>query len=264
MNNKTTHQIIINLFFVFIGLLFSCTSKKENIMFKVSKDFVNDTAFFNNSIEENYIIQTQDYISVKLYSNGGEIILDPNNWLSSSISGSGQQQQIDKPKYLVEKTGAVQLPLIGRVMIAGHTLKQADSILSKSYSHYYVEPFIITSLENRRVIIIGPIGGQVIPLENENTNLIEVIALYGGMDKESKAHNIRLIRGDLKEPHVQLINLKTIEGMKQAQLQVMPNDIVYIEQVRKPFIESARDWASIIGIITATIAMFVLIDSLRN
>ena len=42
------------------------------------------------------------------------------------------------------------------------------------------------------------------------------------------------------------------------------NDIIYIEEVRKPFVESTRDWAAFIGIITATIAMFVLIDNLRN
>ncbi len=246
------------------GLIFSCTSRKENIMFRVPKNFENDTAYFSNSSEKNYKLRVDDYINVRLYSNGGEIILDPNNWLSSSINTQGQQQKIEKPKYLIENSGEVQLPLIGKVKLEGYTVKQADSILSLSYSKYYVDPFVVSSLDNRRVIIIGPLGGQVIPLENENTSMIEVIAQYGGMDKESKAHNIRLIRGDLKNPHVQLIDLSTIEGMKKAHLQILPNDIIYIEQVRKPFIESIKDYASLIGIFTAGVTLVVLIASLNN
>ncbi len=244
--------------------LFSCTSRKENIMFKLSKGFVNDTNYFAQSVEENYKLRVDDYLNVKLYSNGGEIILDPNNWLSSSINTTSQQQKIEKPKYLIESTGEVQLPLIGKINLEGYTVKQADSILSKSYSNFYVNPFVITSLDNRRIIVIGPQGGKIIPLINENTNLIEIIAEYGGMDKESKAHNIRLIRGDLNQPHVQLIDLSTIEGMKLAYLEVLPNDIVYIEQVRKPFIESTRDWASLIGILTAGVTLIVLLATLNR
>ena len=242
----------------------SCTSRKENIMFKLPKGFENDTSYFAQSSEENYKLRVDDYLNVKLYSNGGEIILDPNNWLSSSINTIGQQQKLEKPKYLIETTGEVQLPLVGKIKLEGYTVKQADSILSKSYSTFYVNPFVITSLENRRIIVIGPQGGKIIPLVNENTNLIEVIAEYGGMDKESKAHNIRLIRGDLNQPHVQLIDLSTIEGMKLAYLDVLPNDIIYIEQVRKPFIESTRDWASLIGILTAGVTLVVLLASLNN
>jgi polysaccharide export outer membrane protein len=233
-------------------------------MFRVDKDFVSDTAYFSSSKESNYKLRADDYINVQLYSNGGEIILDPNNWLQSSIQSSNQQQQIEKPEYLIETTGAVKLPLIGNIYLAKLTLKQADSLLSKAYSEFYIEPFVLTTIANRRVTIIGPEGGQIISLENENTNIIEIIALYGGMNVDSKAKNIRIIRGDLNNPHVQIIDLRTIKGMQAAQLQVLPNDIIYIEQVRKPFLESAKEWSSVIGIMTAAITLLVLITSIQK
>ena len=233
-------------------------------MFRVPKDFISDTSYFADSEELNYLLRFNDYINVQLYSNGGEIILDPNNWLSSSIGSKGQQQSIAKPKYLIEPNGNVQLPLVGSLHLAGLTIKQADSLLCIKYSTFYVQPFALITIDNRRVTVIGPQGGKLIPLENEHTNLIEVIALYGGMDIESKAKNIRLIRGDLKEPHVQVIDLRTIEGMKLAQLHILPNDIVYIEQVRKPFLESAKEWSSVIGILTAAITLLVLITSIQK
>jgi len=256
--------IELALKFILLTIIFiSCTSRKENIMFRVTKDFVSDTSYFVNTKEANYLLRSDDYINVQLYSNGGEIILDPNNWLQSSISTTGQQQITEKPKYLIETSGEVKLPLVGSIHLAGLTIKQADSLLNISYSEFYIDPFALTTIDNRRVTVIGPEGGQVIPLENENTNLIEIIALYGGMDIDSKAKNIRLIRGDLKNPHVQIIDLRTIEGMKIAQLQVLPNDIIYIEQVRKPFLESAKEWSSVVGILTASVTLIVLITTLK-
>ena len=246
-------------------IFFSCTSRKENIMFQVSKDFKNDTALFNTNNARNYIVQPEDYINVRLYSNGGEIILDPNNWLSSSIStGNNTQQRFDTPKYLVEPNGDVELPLIGKIQLAGNNLKATDSILSQAYSKFYVDPFVVTTLANRRVVVIGPEGGVIVPLDNENMNLIEVIAVYGGMGIDSKAHNIRLIRGDLNDPKVQVVDLSTIDGMMTAQLQVQPNDIIYIEQVRKPAVESAKDIAPLIGILTSLFSLAALIISLRE
>jgi polysaccharide export outer membrane protein len=251
--------------FILCVLIFSCTSKKENIMFRLPEDFTNDTLLFDSGDLKNYVVKPEDYLNVRLYSNGGEIILDPNNWLSSSISNSSQSlQQIEKPRYLVDPNGSVELPLVGKAHVEGYTIKQVDSVLAVAYSEFYVGPFLVTTLANRRVIVIGPEGGVVIPLDNENMNLIEVIALYGGMDKDSKAHNIRLIRGDLRNPAVQLVDLSTIEGLKNAQLQVQPNDIVYIEQVRKPFIESAQEYAPVIGILTSLFSLTALIISLQK
>ena len=232
-------------------------------MFRVNKDFANDTTYFSSTKELNYKLRADDYINVQLYSNGGEIILDPNNWLRSSI-GSTQQQTVEKPKYLIETNGEARLPLVGNIHLAGLSIKQADSLLSDAYSEFYVDPFVLTTLDNHRVTVIGPQGGMIIPLQNENTNLIEVIAIFGGMPIDSRAKNIRLIRGDLNNPHVQIIDLTTIKGMETAQLQVLPNDIIYIEQVRKPFLESAREWSSVIGIITATITLLFLITNFQK
>ena len=79
------------------------------------------------------------------------------------------------------------------------------------------------------MIVFGPSGGQIIPLENENMNLLEILAISKEINNKAYADNIRLIRGSLSNPNVQVINLTTIEGMKKANLSVRPNDIIYVE-----------------------------------
>ncbi len=95
---------------------------------------------------------------------------------------------------------------------------------------------------------------------NDNMNLIEVLAEVGGITEAGKAQNIRLIRGDLSNPSVQIIDMSTIEGMRKASLQVEPNDIVYIEPVRRVFFEALRDVGPILSALTSVATIYLVIS----
>ena len=163
-------------------------------------------------------------------------------------------------EFLVQADGTVVLPLVNRVKVSGLSLIQADSVLKIRYDEYYKDAFVTTRVTNNRVFILGAPGGKVISLDNDNMNLIEVLALAGGIDGGGsgsgggnlyryggKASNIRIIRGNLKNPRVQQIDLTTLDGMRRANLQMEPNDIIYVEPVRRPVQEVLVDAAPIIS-----------------
>jgi polysaccharide export outer membrane protein len=215
--------------------------------------------------ERTYTIQPNDLLEVDVYTNKGERIIDPDFELARELGGANvQQQQRRQLQYLVQPNGEVVLPMVGNVLLAGYSLKQADSVLAAAFSSFYKSPFVFTRYVNKRIIVLGSTGGQVIPLINQNMNLLEVIALAGGISRDGKAHNIRLIRGDLDNPHVQLIDLTTIEGMRQASLQVQSGDIVYIEPIRRLLPETIRDIAPVLGLISNVIGLTLVIISLSN
>ncbi len=242
-------------------LLFSCGAYKQNVMFRTDGSFDKeglDAAI--SGAKMNYQIQPDDYLQIEVYTNKGELIVDPNMELRKGLgSQQGNNRKAWNPNYRVQADGNVKLPMIGLVELQGLTLLQADSMLAELYEEYYEEVFVISSVSNRRVVVLGPKGGMVIPLTNENMNLIEVLALYGGLDNNSKAHNIRLIRGDLQNPEVRIVDLSTIKGMKEAQLDIKTNDIVYIEPVRKVVTESVRDITPLISIATSLVTLVIVI-----
>ncbi len=231
-------------------------------MFKIDKD--KDLSFLSSQLEvaeKNYIIQPNDLLEIKVFTNKGERIIDPNNELQ--IVGNNQNQQYrEKPEFLVLDSGFVKLPMIGYVHIAGLTLDNSEKLLEKKYSDFYKEPFVRVSYLNKRVIVLGASGGKVIPLENESTTLLEVLAMAGGIDEHGKSRNIRLIRGDLHNPEVFLVDLSTIDGMKSSMLDVRPGDIIYIEPVVRIFNESVRDLATALAIISNIIVLIVALDKL--
>jgi polysaccharide export outer membrane protein len=148
--------------------------------------------------------------------------------------------------------------MLGKVKIDSLTLPQADSLLVQKYNVFYDSCFVLTSCENRRVTILGAMGNQVIPITNENTNLIEILALAGGAVGEFKSTNIRLIRGDLQNPEVQIVDLSTIEGMKIANLRIQSHDIIYVEPTKKVVNEAIRDISPILSLTTSLITLIIL------
>jgi polysaccharide export outer membrane protein len=114
------------------------------------------------------------------------------------------------------------------------------------------------------VVVLGAGGGAVIPLQNENTNLIEVLALYGGLEAGAKADKIRLLRGDLNNPFVYKIDLSTVAGMQSSIIQIEPGDIIYIEPWRRPWLEGFKDFSPILGLTTSALTLIVVIQNLST
>ncbi|MDB5270182.1 MAG: hypothetical protein JWP58_3222 [Hymenobacter sp.] len=266
-----------------------------------------------NRTARNYLIQPNDFLEVRVNTNKGERILDPNGELqfgqpsgalpsrsagagtspsSSGASGGGARAAVGQravgqtagsatagSEFLVQADGTVVLPLVNRVKVSGLSLLQADSVLQVRYNEYYKESFVTTRVTNNRVFILGAPGGQVITLTNDNMNLIEVLALAGGLDGGSntgggniqgfyryggKASNVRIIRGDLKNPRIQQVDLTTLDGMRRANLQMEPNDIVYVEPVHRPVLETLNDAAPIISFATLILTTtLVIINSIK-
>jgi polysaccharide biosynthesis/export protein len=254
MNKFLYNFLLIALLSIFFS---SCRSLNPNRMFQTDRNYMVDSIQKQVAqAEKNYFIQKNDYISLQVFSNGGERIIDPDWELTRNHQVINR---VEPPRYLIKTDGYVRLPMVGDVFLHGLTLYQADTLLSNRYSKYYQSPFVITKLLNKRAVVLGPTGGKVIPLENENINLIELLAIYGGIADNGKAYNLRLIRGDLKDPNVTIIDLSTIEGMRKASLDIQPNDIVYIETRRRLISESLAEIAPLISILNTILVTVILI-----
>lgn len=248
-------------------LLTSCYNK--SVMFKTDHEYKGDTAMQKLfAVEKSYIIQPNDYIVFNVFTNKGERLIDPNYELRKSTAII---QNIEQQKFLVGLDSSAIFPMIGKIKVSGLKLRTLDSLLTIKYSEFYNDVFVISKIVNKRVFVIGSASAgtmasntKVIPLENENMNLIEILTIAGGLDNLAKAHNIRLIRGDLKNPTVMIIDLSTIEGMKKANLIMQPNDIVYIERFQRKFIQSIQESSGVISMITGTLLAIVAIMTINK
>lgn len=225
-------------------------------MFRTPKDFKYDTQVKDTTAE--YRIAANDIISFRLYPNYGQQLVN--------ISEENLQriQQLNQGiEYFVEFDGNINLPLIGRVNIAGMTLREAEFFLEEKYSELFNDPFILLNLTNRRVTIFPGSGGDgvVITLTNNNVKLLEALALAGGLADEGRAKRIKLIRGDLNNPQVFLIDLSTIEGLSQADIILQANDIIYVEPLGITTRQVLSEMSPVLSFLTSLITLYLIIEN---
>ena len=206
---------------------------------------------FPDSLSNQYKISPNDNIQFRLYANDGFRLIELT---TEGTQGAGNTQS-GGLTFQVEYDGTVKLPLLSRVKLAGLTPREAEFVLQDKYAEFYNNPFVMVKVSNRRVTIFPGNEGSasVIPLENERTTLLEAIAKGGGISSDGKAKKIKLIRGELENREVYLIDLSTINGLKQADMVLQANDIIYIEPVFNISRELISELTPIITLISSTI-----------
>jgi polysaccharide export outer membrane protein len=162
------------------------------------------------------------------------------------------------PNDILESDGSAKLPVLGRIKLIGYTIREAESLLEEKYASFYVRPYVIMSVSNKRVIVFPGSAGdaKVIPLQNNNTTLIEALALAGGIADDGKARMVKLIRQNNDKHDVFLIDLSKIEGIKQGSMVLQANDIIYVEPRKKYASRFVQEAAPIISILTSAFVLF--------
>lgn len=253
-----------DLVIVGLGLMLvtSCSVYRQNIMLQAE-----DYSQFKELVqteESFYAIQPYDKLGVKVFSNAGEIVIDPDKIYSRDLNMNNVAQRREELSYTVQDNGYVILPMLDSLFVVGMTTPQLNNDLGVKYSEFYEKAFVQVKVVNRRVVVLSSSGSNIVELENEGMNLLEVLALSGVLQSEFKAHNIRLIRGDLKDPQVQEIDLSTLEGMQMANLSIQPGDVVYVEPVKNVLREALGDVFPVVSLISSLVSLGLLFVTINN
>lgn len=255
-NNMRKTLYLLLLVFVVCG----CQKNlNPSVMFKAPGDYNYHTDQTIGSTE--YKLAPNDIISLSVYTNDGYKLIDLTTSTTSPTGLGGGGVSSIGTKYTIDIDGFVKLPIIGRVKVKDLTIRDAEKMLEQQFATYYTKPFITLTVTNRRVLVFPGIGGagKVVTLENENTTLIEALALAGGIAETGKAYKIKLIRGDSKHPQVQLIDLSTVEGMTQTNMLMQANDIIYVEPVPRVSQGILAQITPIVGILTSFLLIYDIV-----
>jgi len=257
------------VFIPFLLLLLNSCGINSNLLLKTPKGYEKfadeltliDTA---NKSKAEYVLDVNDILQMRFFTNHGVKILD----IGSATDG-GNQMQLFNPNtslnYVIQKDSTIRFPILDSVNLVGMTIRQAENFLQESYATHYVDPFVQISVTNRRVIVFPGNGGeaQVLYLANNNTTLLEALALAGGVTQRGRAAKIKLIRKDDDGKRlVYKIDLSKIEGLDYTDVIVKANDYIYVEPVPEIGREVLREVTPIITLITSTAIVISVLTKL--
>ena len=210
--------------------LFSCKTVEKTIYFQ------GELTQQNVQLHEKHIptIKINDLLEIKLTASNDEAVkmLTPEipNARSTVTYSSGG---VAKGGFLVNSSGEIELPFIGKFVVANKGRDSVENEIEKKLSEYIQDPIVQIQIINYKVTILGDVkipGTYNVP--NEKMTIVELIGIAGDLHITGKRKEIVLVReenGVLKEYIVDLTQ-KTIFNQKTYFLQ--QNDIVYVKPNR--------------------------------
>lgn len=244
------------LYLAALALILSSCGVNKDIMFKTPDGYAYDDIPATDSLE--YRISPNDRLEFRLFTNDGYKLVDLTGERGSANAQTIRQFGIS---YLVEMDGMVKLPTLGRVPLAGYTIKDAELMLEELYTEFYRKPFIQLTVLNNRVIVSPGDGGQarVVNITNNNMTVLEVLAQAGGIANRGNSSKVKVIRdmGDHKQ--VFLLDLSKIETMETGYMIVQADDIIYVEPNPELAREILTDLTPIISLITSGLFLYTLV-----
>jgi polysaccharide export outer membrane protein len=247
--------------FVF-SFLFSGCFLNQSIMFKTNPDYKYSQTPDYKKVQA-YKISPNDILVFDIYTNNGFNLI---NLTSFSATGSAIQASSAKPEYIVDADGYVKLPIIGKKKISGLTIREVETLLEQSFSEFYLNPFAVAKITNRRVIYFtgNSSAAKVISLTDNNTTVLQMIAKEGGLDIYGKARKIKLIRNVNGNHEVYLLDLSTIKGIDDAHIVLQANDIIYVDPRRRVSSKALTEIAPIISLFSSSLLIIAVINNLKK
>jgi polysaccharide export outer membrane protein len=268
-----------NLIYIILAVfaLSSCSTLNKSRMLKTPTNYEFKQFVDSISLKSAYRIAIDDEVSILMYSNDGYnfISLTGGGSIGNQVGSSqnsnqranrggnrgGNQGGASGVFFKVRLDSTIKVPLIGRIPVVGLTLDELENKIEQLLTTQFNSPFAIVTISNRRVYLFqGGNTARIIYLENENSNLFEILANVGGVSEASNASRIKLIRGNLDNPEIYLIDLSTIKGIKTANLNLKAGDIIYID----PFINYGNRITNDIGSILSLFSSILLVYSITQ
>lgn len=144
----------------------------------------------------------------------------------------------------VNATGAVSLPLIGTVRLAGLTAQQAEALLARKYKEDYLQnpqvSLFIKEFTTQRVTIEGAVVKPGIYPVTGQLTLLRALALAGGGAQYAELNEVMLFRNTQGQPQdPEVFNIDKIRAGEVTDPVIQSDDMIVIK--RNPQRTALRD-----------------------
>lgn len=216
-------------------------------------------------IVQNYelTIKPDDRIMVNVSSRDKEL-LDPfanSQMLGSSTSTSNTATQ----GTVVAKDGTVNLPIIGKVKVAGLKRAEAEQYIQKLLAdgEYVKDPVVNITFLNLKISVIGAVKspGEV-AITGERISIIDAISAAGDLQPSGRRQNVKVYREENGERRAYEIDLTDSNAVFNSPcFYLQQNDVVYVEYNKvlnlqgSAFMTYLGAGASIISVIASLLSL---------
>ena len=252
----------IYVFSLLVMMLSSCVmSKKINYLQEG-----NLIPMYNDSVSfDDYKLQRGDYVYIRVNAIDMEMadMFNGNISISSMTYMTPDNSTARLYLYLVEEDNCIDYPYVGRVEVAGKSLREVKLSLEEKLDGMLQGYSVDVRLANRSFSIIGESGTGRYNIPREQLTIYEALAMSGDLSLYANRKEVHLIRQTSEGTKVMKFDLRSKSIIDSEYYFIQPNDVIYI-----PF-DSAKHWGanhftSVLSMTFATVSFGLFVYSIVN
>jgi len=202
-------------------------------------------------------IQPNDILSIQLFTINAEAF--------PGIATTIDKQVIDNRSayekgFVVDGSGSIELPLIGKLTLTGYTLAEARDTIAGRYKNYMDEPIVILKKLSFKITVLGEVAKPgVYYVPNEKITFFEGLGMAGDLTPYGNRKEVKVIRRDGLNYREIKVDLTTKAPLHSEVAYLHPEDIIYVSTTKK---RGATTISPTVGIITSILATLTLVAAL--
>jgi len=271
VQNKVKVNVIVKFFvFVFVIVLMlvsasSCASRKDIVFMCDIPDHDTLYAKVENQLQHKIQLRPGDQVSINVSARNKE--------LSEMFNRVSAQSEKGANSYTIDEMGEIEFPFIGKIRIAGLDRMQTEEYIKNKIieSELIKEPYVSVEYTNLGFYKLGDWGGGFIPFIQDQTNILEAVALAGDIPVNSLRQNVLVIRRnqDGSESTYRLDFTNREKLYNSPAYYVQQNDIIYVEPNNKTLQSTTfngslvYNYMTYISFFSTALSIYLLIKNLK-
>ena len=246
-----------------------CLSYREMVNFQDGSDLGRSGKATLPALPE-LRLRADDMVAVTINSYNQEEALRFNvisNQSQVQLSAQGGQPATvaDPLGYRVDSRGSIEMPVIGRLPVAGLTLEQLrDTVHARVAATGYLKDHSVqVRFLSFRITILGEVnnpGTYTVP--TQRINVLEALGMAKDATLYSRRDNILVVREEDGRREYGRIDLKSKAVFESPYYYLRPNDVIYVEPHRSKVLSAPDPVSRYLGIVLGLATLATLLSTL--
>lgn len=252
--------------FSLVFLCSSCANQKKFIYFQ--KDSRDSSRTIDVSAPYVSKIQPGDILSIYVnsLSNDASVFFNPYTAGSAAAPASGDAISSSVASgFLVDRSGAIELPLIGNLKVQGLTTLEIKDLVKEKLTKFLKEPTVNVRVLNYKVSILGEVNKPAVyVIPNESVTLPEALSMAGDLTVFGRRNNVRILRENNGKKEIGYVDLTRTDLFSSPYYYLHANDVIYVEPLQTKTVQGTfayRIIPFIAGIVSAALLIFVRLNN---
>ena len=202
-------------------------------------------------------IKPDDRLSIVVKSKKQELAV-PFNAHSYQVKLTGETTSSGNDAttgYLVDESGFIDFPILGRLQLGGLTMPQASEYIRGLLTEgkHIPDAVVETRITNFTIYSLGALSPRKLVVPEGHINLLQALAQLGDLQGRAKFQKVRVIREDDGQRMEFDVDVTTKDLFDSPAFFLQQNDIVYAEP-KKPQSDAASKtsfWISILAVLAS-------------